>query len=43
METIWWLGLPAKTWLMVILPWVVTGFLPLVAAQVINYRRKGDS
>ncbi|MBZ4686624.1 MAG: hypothetical protein PWQ96_1525 [Clostridia bacterium] len=35
-----WLGLPLKTWFIVIIPWIVTGILPFAAAQIIIRKQK---
>lgn len=43
MDKIWWLGLPVKTWVIVIIPTFMTGIAPFIAAQIINKKdSKGD-
>ncbi|MGM0411028.1 MAG: hypothetical protein ACQEQF_09740 [Bacillota bacterium] len=36
MENYFWLGLPLKTWVLIIIPTIIAGFLPFFTAIIIN-------
>lgn len=38
MEKLIWLGLPLKTWILVIIPTLIAGIIPLITALIINKR-----
>lgn len=38
MENYFWLGLPLKTWGLIIIPTLIAGFLPFFTAIIINIR-----
>ncbi|NPV44717.1 hypothetical protein H0A61_01240 [Koleobacter methoxysyntrophicus] len=43
LEKTGWLGLPLKTWLIVIIPFILTSLAPWFVAIIINKRRAKES
>jgi len=38
MDSLIWLGLPLKTWLLIIIPTLIAGIIPFITAIIINKR-----
>ena len=38
MEKLIWLGLPLKTWILIIIPTLIAGIIPFITALIINKR-----
>ena len=38
MDSLIWIGLPLKTWLLIIIPTLIAGIIPFITAIIINKR-----
>jgi hypothetical protein len=42
LEKIFLLGLPLKTWFLIIIPTITTGFIPYITAEILSRRDDND-